>query len=36
MVKRARDDQQIAAYMADGDQMGSLWKQGLMGKVDPR
>lgn len=36
VVKRARDDQQIAAYMADGDQMGSLWKQGLMGKVDPR
>ena len=35
-VKRARDDQQIAAYMAEGDQMGYLWKQGFFTGVDPR
>lgn len=25
-IKRARDDEQIAAFMAEGDQMGYLWK----------
>ena len=35
-ILRARDNAQIAAYMADGDRMGELWKQGLFGKVDPR
>jgi len=35
-VKRAKDDEQIAAYMKDGDKMGSLWKQGIFGGVDPK
>ncbi|MFT5497342.1 MAG: putative ATPase [Kiritimatiellia bacterium] len=35
-VSRASDDPQISAYMADGDQMGYLWKQGLFGGVDPQ
>ncbi len=35
-IKRAKDDKQIAAYMADGDQMGYLWKQGFFTGVDPR
>jgi predicted ATPase len=29
VVTRARDDEQIAAYMADGDRVGRLWSQGL-------
>ena len=36
LVKRARDDQQIAAYMADGDQMGYLWKQGFFEGAHPQ
>lgn len=28
-IKRVADDEQIAAYMREGDQMGYLWKQGL-------
>ena len=35
-VKRARDDEQVAAFMAEGDQMGYLWKQGFFAEVDPR
>jgi predicted ATPase len=35
-IRRASDDQQIAAYMADGDQMGSLWKQGFFKGADPQ
>jgi predicted ATPase len=35
-VRRAKDDQQIAAYMADGDKMGYLWKQGFFGGADPQ
>jgi predicted ATPase len=35
-AKRAREDAQIVAYMADGDQMGSLWKQGFFEGADPR
>lgn len=35
-IKRARDDKQIAAYMADGDKMGYLWKQGFFEGADPR
>jgi predicted ATPase len=35
-IRRASDDQQIAAYMADGDQMGSLWKQGFFQGADPQ
>lgn len=34
-VRRARDDEQIAAYMADGDAMGYLWKQGFFKGADP-
>jgi predicted ATPase len=34
-VRRARDDAQIRAYMADGDQMGYLWKQGFFEGADP-
>nr|WP_315238280.1 AAA family ATPase [uncultured Albidiferax sp.] len=34
-IRRARDDAQIAAYMADGDQMGNLWKQGFFEGADP-
>lgn len=34
-IHRAQDDQQIAAYMAAGDQMGYLWKQGFFPGVDP-
>ncbi len=35
-VKRAKDDEQISAYMKEGDQMGYLWKQGFFGEVDPK
>jgi len=34
-IKRARDDKQIAVFMAEGDQMGYLWKQGFFEGVDP-
>jgi predicted ATPase len=34
-VLRARDDQQVSAYMAEGDQMGYLWKQGFFTGADP-
>lgn len=34
-IRRARDDEQIKAYMEDGDQMGSLWKQGFFDGADP-
>lgn len=34
-IRRARDDAQTAAYMAEGDQMGHLWKQGFFEGVDP-
>lgn len=32
----ARDNAQLAAYMAAGDNMGELWKQGFFGKADPQ
>ena len=35
-VKRAKDDKQIEAFMAEGDQMGYLWKQGFFEGVDPQ
>lgn len=35
-IRRARDDEQISAFMADGDQMGSLWKQGFFDGADPQ
>jgi len=34
-IRRAQDDPQIAAYMAEGDQMGYLWKQGFFDGADP-
>jgi len=34
-VHRARDDEQLKAYMAEGDQMGYLWKQGLFTGAHP-
>lgn len=34
-VNRARDDEQLAAYMAEGDQMGYLWNQGLFPGAHP-
>jgi len=35
-VHRARENNQVAAYMAEGDQLGYLWKQGFFDGVDPR
>lgn len=35
-IRRARDNEQIAAYMAEGDKMGYLWKQGFFEGVDPQ
>jgi predicted ATPase len=35
-VHRAKDDEQLAAYMAEGDQMGYLWDQGFFEGADPR
>ena len=35
-VRRAKEDEQIAAYMHDGDKMGYLWKQGFFADADPR
>ncbi len=35
-ILRAIDDEQITAYMKDGDQMGYLWKQGFFNGADPR
>lgn len=32
---RAADDEQVATYMREGDQMGALWKQGLFEGADP-
>lgn len=34
-VKRARDDAQLAALVAEGDQLGYLWKQGLFPEANP-
>jgi predicted ATPase len=35
-IRRAKDDAQIAAYVAEGDQLGYLWKQGFFDGVDPQ
>lgn len=35
-IRRAKDNTQIAAYIADGDQLGYLWKQGFFDGVDPQ
>lgn len=34
-VKRALEDKQVASFMAEGDQMGFLWKQGFFPGADP-
>lgn len=34
-VVRAQDNEQVAAYMNDGDKMGYLWKQGFFEGADP-
>jgi predicted ATPase len=34
-IRRARDEPQIKAYMAAGDAMGYLWKQGFFKGADP-
>lgn len=35
-IRRAQDDEQIAKYMAEGDKLGWLWKQGFFEGADPR
>ena len=35
-IHRAKDDAQISAYMAAGDQMGYLWKQGFFEGANPK
>jgi len=35
-IHRAKDNAQVAAYMAEGDQLGYLWKQGFFDGVDPK
>ena len=35
-IKRAQDDQQIAAFMNEGDQMGYLWKEGFFQGAGPQ
>ncbi len=35
-VERARENEQVAAYMKEGDQMGYLWKEGFFEGVDPQ
>lgn len=34
-IHRASEDPQLRAYMADGDKMGFLWKQGFFEGADP-
>ena len=34
-IRRAKVDEQVAAYMQEGDQMGYLWKQGFFKGADP-
>ncbi len=35
-ICRAQEDKQVAAYMAEGDQMGYLWEQGFFVGADPQ
>ena len=35
-IRRAKDDEQISTYMAAGDQMGYLWKQGFFEGANPQ
>ena len=34
-IKRAKDDDQIVAYVKDDETLGKLWQEGWMGEVDP-
>jgi len=36
IVQRASDDEQIKAYMDDGDKLGYLWRQGFFDGADPQ
>lgn len=35
-IKRASNDEQISSYIAEGDLMGTLWKQGFFEGADPQ
>lgn len=35
-IRRAKEDEQLKAFIAEGDQMGFLWKQGFFEGVDPK
>ena len=35
-IKCAADDEQVVAYVNEGDKLGYLWKQGFLGDVDPQ
>ncbi len=35
-IHRAKDNVQVAAYMADGDKLGNLWNQRFFDGVDPQ
>ncbi|PKO63365.1 MAG: chromosome segregation protein SMC [Betaproteobacteria bacterium HGW-Betaproteobacteria-17] len=35
-IHRAEDNAQVAAYMAEGDQLGYLWKEGFFDGADPQ
>ena len=35
-IHRAQDNPQVAAYMAEGDQLGYLWKEGFFDGADPQ
>jgi predicted ATPase len=35
-IRRAEDDEQLKAFIAEGDQMGYLWKEGFFPGADPR
>lgn len=35
-IRRASDDPQVRALVEEGDQLGYLWKQGLLDGVDPK
>jgi len=35
-IRRATEDEQVKAYMEEGDQLGYLWKQGFFAGADPQ
>lgn len=36
IIHRASEDEQIAAFVEEGNQMGYLWKQGFFPGADPQ